>query len=110
MIRFFVVVMTLLVCPSIWGQSFSADLVVTNANVRTMNGAQKQATSIAVLGGKIIAVGSDADTKPLIGPKTNVIDANGKLVIPGFNDAHVHFMETGAQLSSVDLRSTKSPQ
>ena len=110
MIRFFVVVMTLLVCPSIWGQSFSADLVVTNANVRTMNGAQKQATSIAVLGGKIIAVGSDADTKPLIGPKTKVIDANGKLVIPGFNDAHVHFMETGAQLSSVDLRSTKSPQ
>ena len=63
-----------------------------------------------MLNGKIIAVGSDADTKPLIGPNTRVIDAGGKLVLPGFNDAHVHFLETGSQLSSVDLRSAKSPQ
>lgn len=110
MIRFSVVLLTLLLCPSIWGQNFTADLVVTNANVRTMNSAQKQATSIAVLGGKIIAVGSDADIKTLIGPKTKVIDAKGKLVIPGFNDAHVHFLEVGQQLSSVDLRDAKTPQ
>ncbi len=110
MIRFFVVAMTLLACPAIWGQGFTADLVVTNANVRTMNAAQKQTTSIAVLGGKIIAVGNEADTKLLIGPKTKVIDAKGKLVIPGFNDAHVHFLEIGQQLSSVDLRDAKTPQ
>lgn len=66
--------------------------------------------SIAVLNGKIIAVGSDTDTRPLIGPKTRVIDAKGKLVLPGFNDAHVHFMVTGLQLSSVDLRDAKSPE
>src|SRR6185369_4565235 len=63
-----------------------------------------------VLNGKIVAVGSDVDTKSLIGPNTRVIDAGGKLVIPGFNDAHVHFLETGSQLSSVDLRSAKTPQ
>src|SRR6185369_13763497 len=63
-----------------------------------------------VLNGKIVAVGSDVDTKSLIGPNTRVIDAGGKLVIPGFNDAHVHFLETGSQLSSVDLRHAKSPE
>ena len=98
------------ICVPVDAQTITADLVVWNANIHTMNAAQKQATSIAVLGDKIIAVGSDADTKPLIGPKTRVIDAKGKLIIPGFNDAHVHFLEGGFQLSSVDLRSAKTPQ
>ncbi len=88
----------------------AADLVVVNANIHTIDSKRPTARSIAVLGDKIIAVGSDADTKPLIGPKTKVIDAKGKLVIPGFNDAHVHFLETGSQLSSVDLRDAKTPQ
>jgi hypothetical protein len=96
-------------CAVAQAQRVIADLVVTNANVRTMS-SRTNASSIAVLGNKIVAVGSDADTKSLIGPKTRVIDAKGKLVIPGFNDAHVHFLETGMQLSSVDLRSAKTPQ
>mgnify|MGYP001228323929 CR=1 FL=1 len=91
-------------------QSLSADLVITNANVRTMDARRTVARSVAVLNGKIVAIGSDADTKAMIGPKTRVIDAGGKTVLPGFNDAHVHFMETGAQLSSVDLRSAASPE
>ncbi len=95
---------------SVTAQSLTADLVVVNANVRTINSARPTARSIAVLGNKIIAVGSDADTKALIGTKTKVIDAGGKLIVPGFNDAHVHFLETGAQLSTVDLRDAKSPQ
>src|SRR5688500_3617871 len=90
-------------------QQVVADLVVVNANVRTMN-SRASAKSIAVLGNKIVAVGTNADTRSLIGPKTRVIDAKGKLVIPGFNDAHVHFLETGVQLSSVDLRDAKTPQ
>jgi predicted amidohydrolase YtcJ len=97
-------------CAAASGQALTADLVVTNANVHTMSSTQKQARSIAVLGNRIIAVGSDADTRSLIGPKTRVIDAKGRLVIPGFNDAHVHFLETGVQLSSVDLRDAKTPQ
>ena len=63
-----------------------------------------------VVENRIVAVGSDADIKSMIGPQTRVIDARGKLVLPGFNDAHVHFLETGAQLSSVDLRDAKSPE
>lgn len=88
----------------------AADLVITNANIQTIDQKRPAAQSVAVVGERIVAVGSDADTKPLIGPKTKVIDAKGKLIVPGFNDAHVHFMETGSQLSSVDLRSAKSPE
>jgi len=88
----------------------SADLVVINAKIYTVNAAQPTATSMATIGRKIHVVGSEADTKSYIGPKTRVIDAGGKLIVPGFNDAHVHFMETGYQLSSVDLRDAKTPQ
>lgn len=104
----------LLICPlflsTVFGQTVSADLIVTGANIRTMDAKRTTARSIAVLNGKIIAIGSDADTKPLVGAKTRVIDAGGKLILPGFNDAHVHFLGTGEQLSSVDLRSAKTPE
>jgi predicted amidohydrolase YtcJ len=109
-IRFAIAILFATICVSVSGQGLTADLVVVNANIHTMNSSQKQASSIAVLGNKIIAVGTDSDTKPMLGPKTRVIDAKGKLVIPGFNDAHVHFLEGGFQLSSVDLRSAKTPQ
>jgi predicted amidohydrolase YtcJ len=88
----------------------SADLVITNANVRTMDAKRTLARSIAFLHGRIIAVGSDNDIKPLVGPRTRVIDAKGKTVLPGFNDSHVHFLETGFQLSSVDLRDAATPE
>lgn len=91
-------------------QTTSADLVVTNANVRTMDSKRTVARSIAVLNGRIVAIGSDRTTKSWIGESTRVINAAGKTVIPGFNDAHVHFMETGYQLSSVDLRDAQTPQ
>lgn len=94
----------------VFAQSGAADLVVTNANIRTMDAKRSVARAMAVIGRKIKAVGSEAEIKPWIGPKTRVIDAGGKTIIPGFNDAHVHFMETGYQLASVDLRDAKSPQ
>jgi len=88
---------------SLSAQPVQADLVVTNANIRTMDAKRTVARSMAVLNGKIIAIGSDADTKPLIGPKTRLISASGKLVLPGFNDAHLHFLATGAQQSQINL-------
>ena len=93
-----------------YAQTGNADLVVTNANIRTMDAKRTIAKSVAVLNGKIIAIGSDADTKPFVGANTRIVDAGGKTIIPGFNDAHVHFMETGQQLSSVDLRDAKTPE
>ena len=95
---------------AVFGQAAQADIVVVNANVRTMNPEKPTAKSLAVIGGKIAAIGDESVTKPLIGPRTKVIDAKGRLIVPGFNDAHVHFLETGQQLSSVDLRTAKSPE
>src|SRR5207247_11180730 len=56
------------------------------------------------------AVDSNGEIKKLGCPNTRVVDANGQLVLPGFNDAHVHFMSGGFQLSSVDLRDANTPQ
>jgi len=98
------------VFTSSFGQTFQADLVVLNANVHTGNASQPKAQAIAVSGNKIVAIGTDAQVRPLVGQKTKVIDAGGKTIVAGFNDAHVHFLETGQQLSSVDLRSAKTPE
>lgn len=90
-------------------QNLTADLILVNAKVRTMDEAKPSAEAIAVIDNKIVAVGSNAEIRSMSGAKTKMIDAGGKLVIPGFNDAHVHFLEGGYQLSSVDLRDAKSP-
>lgn len=95
---------------NVFGQTVTADLLVTNANIRTMDAKRTVARSMAVLNGKIVAIGSNASTRRLIGPRTRVIDAKGKTVLPGFNDAHVHFRSTGERLSLVDLRDAQSPE
>jgi len=87
-----------------------ADTVIVNADVRTMNPSQPRAQALAVKGNKIAAVGSNEEIRAMIGPQTKVVDAKGRLVLPGFNDSHVHFLDGGMGLSSVDLRDAKSPQ
>ncbi len=87
-----------------------ADLIIVNATIHTMDAAQPTASAVAVYGNKIAAVGSTSEIRQLAGKKTRIIDAGGKLVLPGFNDAHVHFLMGGFQLANVDLRDAKSPQ
>jgi predicted amidohydrolase YtcJ len=91
-------------------QQLSADLVIVNANVRTMDSARPTAEAVAVYGGRVMAVGSSNEIRKLAGRGTRVIDARGALVLPGFNDSHVHFLSGGFQLSSVDLRDAPTPQ
>jgi predicted amidohydrolase YtcJ len=91
-------------------QKLTADLILVNANVRTMDKSNPRAQAFAILGNKIVAVGNSAEIKQLAGANTRTIDAGGKLVLPGFNDAHVHFLDGGAGLSSVDLRDAKTPR
>ncbi|MGH9880943.1 MAG: amidohydrolase, partial [Pyrinomonadaceae bacterium] len=86
------------------------DLIIVNATVQTMDPAQPTAQAVAVLGNRILAVGSDKDINKLAGLGTRVIDAKKQLVLPGFNDSHVHFLSGGFQLSSVDLREANSPE
>ena len=87
-----------------FADSPSPDLVITNAVVRTMDPDRPVAEAIAIADGRIVAVGSGDEINRRAGADTRVIDANGRLLLPGFNDAHVHFVSGGQQLSSVDLR------
>ncbi len=89
---------------------FAADLIIVNASIHTMNSAQPSAEAVAIHGNRIVAVGSSQEIKKLGGSNTRVIDAHAQLMLPGFNDAHVHFMSGGFQLSSVDLRDANTPQ
>jgi predicted amidohydrolase YtcJ len=86
----------------------SADLIITNAKVWTVDKAHATAQAVAVMGDRIVAVGSNADAEVLRSPATKVIDAGGKLLLPGFNDAHVHFVGGGSQLDAVQLNDATS--
>jgi predicted amidohydrolase YtcJ len=68
------------------------------------------AQAVAVRDGRIVAVGSDADVQALVGSETRVVDAHGGMVVPGFIDAHVHFVDGGFRLASVQLRDAATPQ
>ena len=81
----------------------AADLIITKAKVWTVDRVHPSAQAVAVLGDRIVAVGSNADVDVWRGHDTKVIDAGGKLLLPGFNDAHVHFVSGGLQLESVQL-------
>src|SRR6267142_831052 len=88
----------------------SATLIITNAAVYTVDKQHPKADAVAVIGDRIVAVGSRADIDLWRGPQTKVIDAGGKLLLPGFNDAHVHFVQGGAQLEQVQLTDTATPE
>src|SRR5262249_46993565 len=88
----------------------SATLIITNATIYTVDKQHTRAEAVAVIGDRIVAVGSRTEIDPWRGPQTKVIDAGGKLVLPGFNDAHVHFIQGGAQLDQVQLTDAATPQ
>ena len=83
--------------------ALSADLLLVNGRVYTVDPARPWAEAVAISGERIVAVGSSADLRPLAGPATRVIDLRGQFVVPGFNDAHVHIDATGALLTGANL-------
>jgi predicted amidohydrolase YtcJ len=88
----------------------SASLVVTGARIWTGDPELPWAEAVAVAGDEILAVGPAGDIKSLIGPETEVITADGGLVVPGFIDSHVHFLAGGSTIASVQLRNAKTPE
>jgi predicted amidohydrolase YtcJ len=92
------------------GAQPAASLVLLNGKIWTVNEAQPRAEAVACLGSRIVAVGSNGEIRKWIGAGTEVLDLAGKLVLPGFNDAHVHFFSGGENLASVQLRDAKSEE
>jgi predicted amidohydrolase YtcJ len=88
----------------------AADLIIQNARVWTVDPSQPEAQAVAILGDRIVAVGSSQQVGLWRGPDTRLVDADGRRLMPGFNDAHVHFVDGGSQLDNVELNDATSPQ
>ncbi|MFI6643309.1 amidohydrolase [Streptomyces sp. NPDC050504] len=84
-----------------------ADLVLTGGPVLTLDAARTRATTVAVTGDRITAVGHD-EVHDLIGPRTEVVDLAGRLLVPGFQDAHVHPVSAGLEMAQCDLTETRT--
>jgi hypothetical protein len=82
-----------------------ADLVLLGGKVVTVDPSFALAEAVAAKDGRIMAVGSDEDVRPLIGPDSEVLELAGKTVVPGFNDSHMHPMIYGMDLLKVNCGS-----
>ncbi|WP_435642284.1 amidohydrolase [Streptomyces sp. H49] len=80
----------------------TADLVFTGGPVHTGSPARSRATGVAVRGERVVAVGHD-EVRELIGPRTEVVDLAGRLLVPGFQDAHAHPVGGGLEMGQCDL-------
>jgi len=86
----------------------SADLVLRNGRLITLERGATEAQALAARGGKIVAIGANRKVASLIGPSTRVIDLKGRLAIPGFIEGHGHFTALGASKMMLDLRDAKN--
>lgn len=94
----------------------TADLLILNAKVWPAVSATppaadaREATALAVIDGRFVAIGADEQLKGMMGPKTKIINARGRRLIPGITDSHTHLISGGFQLAQLQLRDVKSKQ
>ena len=94
--------------PATSGEPIS--LAVVNARVWTGDARRPWADAVAVRGERLAAVGSSAEIRKLAPPGARIIDARGQMLVPGFHDTHVHFIDGGFRLASVQLRDAGTPE
>lgn len=86
-----------------------ADKIILNANIKTMDADTPFATAVAIKNGCIVFVGSDEDARAMADLGTDIIDAKGNMVLPGFQDTHIHIHDTGTDISqSANLYACKT--
>ncbi len=98
----------LLLCIASLVSAQQADVIVHHARIYTVNPAQPWADAVALRDGKVLAVGSEQEVARVKGPQTQLLDAAGRIVLPGFTDCHVHFMSGSVGLTGVILDDAKS--
>ena len=81
----------------------TVEMIITGARVLTMDEGRPRAEAVALAGGRIVAVGSDAEVLALRGPATRVIEAGGRTLLPGFVESHLHLVLGGNELSQLQL-------
>jgi predicted amidohydrolase YtcJ len=85
-----------------------ADLVLVGGKIVTLDPARPEATALAARAGKIVAAGSDEQVGALVGPRTEVVQLEGKLAVPGFIESHGHLRNLGILRMNLDLKTTRS--
>ena len=85
-------------------------LAIVNARIWTGDPRRPWVDAIAASADRLVAVGSSAEVRKLATASTRIIDAHGMMVVPGFIDSHVHFLDGGFGLASVQLRDARTPQ
>jgi predicted amidohydrolase YtcJ len=108
MLKRFMLCSIVLLCAATLDAQVYATLVLVHGHVWTENSAQPEAEAIAIDGNHILMAGTSAEVLHLAGPSTHVIELHGRRVLPGFNDAHVHFVIGGQLLAGVQLRDAAS--
>ena len=88
----------------------AADLILTNGVVHTVDAARSVREAVAVADGRILAVGSAAEIAELAGPGTRIVDVEGGMVLPGFQDAHCHLALSGYEQTLCDLFESRSAE
>jgi predicted amidohydrolase YtcJ len=86
------------------------EIAIVNARVWTGDLRRPWADALVVGGERLLQVGSSAEARKMASAGAQVIDAGGRLVVPGFIDSHVHFVDGGFRLSSVQLRDARTPE
>jgi predicted amidohydrolase YtcJ len=84
-------------------EALPAELALTGGAVYTVDAARSWAQAVAVRGGRIVYVGSDAGIRPFLAENTKVVPLGGRMLLPGFQDAHVHPVTSGIELAHCDL-------
>ena len=99
----FFAILLFIVLSSCEQNKTAPDLLLINGKVWTGNDNAPFAEAVAISGNKILKTGSSVELKKMAGQHTVVIDLGGKLVTPGINDAHIHFLEGSLGLTGVNL-------
>jgi predicted amidohydrolase YtcJ len=90
------------------GDAIAADMILVNGKIFLADSANTVVQALAVRDGRVLIAGTDAEARLLVGDGTEVVDLQGRLVTPGFNDAHIHFGAGGQGLLNVSLLGTTS--
>lgn len=87
-----------------------ADTILLGADIVTMDPLRPRAAALAIRAGRIVAIGSEAEMRDLAGQRTEVLHAGGRLVLPGFQDTHIHLQDSGQNYSqNADLTDCRTP-
>ncbi|MDP9200598.1 MAG: amidohydrolase [Gemmatimonadota bacterium] len=97
-----------LLAPAVLGAQSAADLILVSGRIYTVDNARPVASALAVRGGRVLFVGSDAEARVLANGSTRVVDLRGATVVPGIVDAHAHLLGLGNTLRRVNLAGSAS--